>query len=324
MIVFPTEQPVIENLNSYYLDLQKLLEHFQGQLDSGIISFTSASAEGAIFFEDGGLLDGVYENREEKLLGKEAVASLIQTTRTGNYTIAVFKIQADEVYFWASLLRAKRVYEGLSAEFTDLEGLIRKMASEKLSGYIEISLKGSPEESLILFRNGQILGGAYSGEKRGLDRSKENRDAIIQSAKDMGGVFHVSKILAPKPEAVKETLKVPREKLLKAMGELLAELEKHMHHKKSAKNDFGILLRKQCVELAETYPFLDPFAGDFAYSDQEIRFKGDESEEQVAEGLLIALKKMAEENGLQTEFRACLNEWHKKHDINPSTLGVKA
>jgi hypothetical protein len=323
MIVFPKEDPVIENLNSYYLDLSKLLEHYQGQLDSGIIHFASAFSQGAIFFDKDGLLEGVYENREEKLLGKEAVWRLMHATSADNYTIAVFKIQADEVYFWTSLLGATRVYEGLSAEFTDLEGLIRKMASEKLSGYIEISLNQSPENGLILFRNGHIVGGAYSREKGGLDRSKESRDAIIQAAKDMGGVFHVSKITGIKPEAGEEPSEIPRQKILNAMEELLVVLERHIHQKKSMKRDFGILLRKHCIDLAETYPFLDPFAGEFAYSAGKIRFKGDASEERVAAGLLTAMKKLAQENGLQNEFRNSLEGWLKKHDIHPITLGVK-
>jgi hypothetical protein len=323
MIVFPREEPVIENLNSYYLDVSKLLEHYQGQLNSGTIHFASAFAEGAIFFDKDGLLDGVYENREEKLLGKEAVARFIHVTGGDNYTIAVFKIQADELYFWTSLLGATRVYEGLSTEFTDLEGLIRKMTSERLSGYIEISLNQSPEEGLIFFRNGHVVGAASSRENGRLDRSGKSKDWIIQAAKDMGGVFHVSKISHAKPEAEKEASEVPREKIFKAMEELLVELETHIHHKKSTKRDFGILLRKQCIDLAETYPFLDPFADEFAYNDQKIRFKGGASEERVAEGLLTAMKKLAEETGLQTEFRKSLDEWVKKYDINLIAPGVK-
>jgi hypothetical protein len=323
VIVFPKEEPVIENLNSYYLDVPKLLEHCQGHLDSGAVHFASASAKGVIFFDKDGLLEGVCENREERLVGKEAIGRLMEAAGGDNYAVAVFRIRPEEVYFWTSLAGATRVYEGLSTEFTDLEGLIRKMASEKLSGYIEISLNESPEEGMIFFRNGHVLGSAYSKGNKGLDRSPEGREAIIQAAKEIGGVFHVSKITGPKAEAGKEALGVRSQEILKGMEELLGMLEQHIHPRKSTKKDFGILLRKQCVDLAETYPFLDPFAGEFAYHDRKIRYKGDESEERFAEGLLVVMKKLAVENGAPDEFQKTLDERLKKHNLDQPGAGSK-
>ena len=39
MIIIPKEKPVVEKLNSYYLKLDRLLEHYRGELDSGCIYF---------------------------------------------------------------------------------------------------------------------------------------------------------------------------------------------------------------------------------------------------------------------------------------------
>ena len=323
MIVFPKEEPVIENLNSFYLDGAKLLEHYQGQLDSGAIHFKSAVAQGAVFFDKDGLLEGVYESRQEKILGKEAVEHLIRSTAGDNYTIGVFKVAADEVYFWAGILGATRVYEDLGAEFTDLDGLIRKMASEKLSGYIEISPGRAEETGLIFFRNGLILGGAYSGKNSRLDRSRESRDAIIQKAKEKGGVFHVSKISAGKPEAGDKAPHIQGQDILRSLEELLVVLETLMHRKKSTQGNFGTLLRRKLIDLAETYPFLDPFAGEFAYSNNRIHFGADASEGKIVEGLLAALNSMAEENGVQAEFRSSMDGWFQKHGKTLIKLGVK-
>ena len=35
MVVIPKQQPVLENLNVYYLNIRKLLEHFQGEIGTG-------------------------------------------------------------------------------------------------------------------------------------------------------------------------------------------------------------------------------------------------------------------------------------------------
>jgi hypothetical protein len=323
MVVFPKEEPVIENLNSYYLDPAKLLEHYEGQLDSGVIYFKSTAAQGAVFFDKDGLLEGVYESREENLLGKGAVERLIHSTQSDNYNIGVYQIQAEQIYFWTSILVAKRVYENLSTEFTDLEGLMRKMASENLSGYIEISMTSSKDGAFVFFRNGRVLGGSYSWDKGGLDRSKESRDSIIRMAKEKGAVFHVSKITADKAESTEKTAKVPPQNILESMEELLVGFENLFHSNRSMKGDFRTLLKRKFLELAETYPFLDPFAGEVEYTDHKIRFTGDASETQLAEGLLASVRSLAEENGIQRELKTTMDGWFKKHGRKLILLGVK-
>jgi hypothetical protein len=323
MVVFPKEEPVIENLNSYYLDPAKLLEHYEGQLDSGVIYFKSTAAQGAVFFDKDGLLEGVYESREENLLGKGAVERLIHSTQSDNYNIGVYQIQAEQIYFWTSILVAKRVYENLSTEFTDLEGLMRKMASENLSGYIEISVTSSKDGAFVFFRNGRVLGGSYSWDKGGLDRSKESRDSIIRMAKEKGAVFHVSKITADKAESTEKTAKVPPQNILESMEELLVGFENLFHSNRSMKGDFRTLLKRKFLELAETYPFLDPFAGEVEYTDHKIRFTGDASETQLAEGLLASVRSLAEENGIQPELKTTMDGWFKKHGRKLILLGIK-
>ena len=58
MVVIPKQQPVLENLNAYYLKVRKLLEHFQGEIGSGGVYFKSHAAEGVIFFDQNELVNG--------------------------------------------------------------------------------------------------------------------------------------------------------------------------------------------------------------------------------------------------------------------------
>ena len=52
MLFVPTEKQAIQNLNSYYLDIERLLEHYQGELGSGAIYFRSAVAEAVVFLDE--------------------------------------------------------------------------------------------------------------------------------------------------------------------------------------------------------------------------------------------------------------------------------
>lgn len=50
MIIIPREKPAIKNMNSYYLNMQKLIEHYQGELGAGVVYFKAPSMECALFF----------------------------------------------------------------------------------------------------------------------------------------------------------------------------------------------------------------------------------------------------------------------------------
>jgi len=49
IIVIPKNAPVIQNLHSYYVDVRKLIEHYQGEIGCGGILLSEPTGEGAIF-----------------------------------------------------------------------------------------------------------------------------------------------------------------------------------------------------------------------------------------------------------------------------------
>ena len=158
MLIIPKENPNIGNLNSYYLDIKKLIEHCQGEMGSGAIHFKGPAEEGAIFFDKDEILDGVVRDRDRELGGSAATDHLMDAARDNSYLIDIYAIDLERIYFWANLHGAVKIYKDLSTEFTDLEGLIRKMTSEKLTGYIEVLISKGEDGGLIFFNNGEIIG----------------------------------------------------------------------------------------------------------------------------------------------------------------------
>ena len=78
MIIIPEKKPVVQNLNSYYLDIKRLIEHYQGELGSGGIYFKSSFAEGAIFFDEDTILNGTFQNKESVYELAEELGILFQ------------------------------------------------------------------------------------------------------------------------------------------------------------------------------------------------------------------------------------------------------
>ena len=156
MVIFPKKAPVIDPLNSYYVDMPKLCEHYQGAIGTGVIYCKSHPAEACVFFDKDELLSGVFYHNGDAITGKAAIDRVLDSS-DHNYEIHIYLIPPEEIYFWSNIPSAKKIYDELSSEFADLDGLIRKMSSEKLTGYIYVSINSDYENGYIFFINGEIL-----------------------------------------------------------------------------------------------------------------------------------------------------------------------
>jgi hypothetical protein len=325
MVIIPREKPVIENLNIYYLDIRKLFEHFQGEIGSGGVFFKSHSAEGAIFFDENELLNGYFQEKDTMLTGNAAIDQLIQAESDQNYSVSIYRISQEEIYFWSSLPSAEKIYKDLSTDFTDLEGLIKKMRSEKLTGYIDVSIGGGVEGGLIFISNGEIIGGSYSwgGEKD--DSSRNNLEILINKTKKSGGIFQVSRI----PMKGEKVTGEPKEQVsdtnldtIVMLEEFLGVFEIVMSNRKKRGEDFSSILRKKFVEKAEDHAFLDPFAAEFEYSNRKIKYSGQASEKELADGVITSAKELAEELGMLTKVQKKLVSWADKYEKKIKEFGI--
>jgi hypothetical protein len=104
MVVIPRQQPVLENLNIYYLDVRKLLEHFQGEIGAGGVYFKSHAAEGVIFFDQNELLSGFFKNRDIEISGNEAIERLLEAGGDYNFSVNIYEISPEEVYYWGKFI----------------------------------------------------------------------------------------------------------------------------------------------------------------------------------------------------------------------------
>jgi len=316
MVIIPREKPAIENLNIYYLDVKKLLEHYQGEIGSGGVYFKSHAAEAVIFFDKDDLLNAFFKEKNLELFGTDAADRIINDGGNYNFTVNVYKIALDEVYFWSSIPTAEKIYKDLSTEFTDLEGLIRKMSSEKLTGYIDVAIGDGQEGGLIFIINGKIMGGSFTWNNGDPGPTKKNQDLLIRKSKQHGGTFNVCRI--PLSKMKKEgkpgaSFAKPAQNILAMLAEFLLVFEKTVSERKKSKIDFSKLLKKKFVENAELYPFLDPFAGEFDYAGGRLVFTGSATDQELVEGVLNSVKQLAQETGLFAQLIENADAWSEKY-----------
>jgi len=332
MIVIPKENPIVGNLNSYYVQIERLIEHFQGEVGCGCLYFKSLSSEGLLFFDKDEILNGIFYKKNEVIVGPEAIDMLIKSSEMTNYSLKVYLLRTEDIYFWSNIPEAKRIYQDLTTEFTDLEGLIKKMKSEGLTGFIEAVIGEDKGGGLIFINNGQVSGGSYSWGKGDSSRSIEDQDKLVQLTKDHGGSFHVSRIPMEENDMVadadieldaEEISDKPSTRIITAMEEMIAIFERTVNTLKVVDSDFATLLNRKFVEKADRFPFLDPFAAEFKYANEKITFEGDSTDREFTEGVLESVTELADELNALTQFKTNLATWLKKYSEEVTTFAIK-
>ncbi|MBW2137309.1 MAG: hypothetical protein JRH06_07100 [Deltaproteobacteria bacterium] len=301
MLVVPKERPSFENLNSYYLDIDKLFEHFQGEFGAGCVHFHSSSHESVVFFDQHEVLDGVFQDNEEQVRGRETLNRLNHMAKAQNFAVDIYEIEGDIIYLWANTPSGEELYRGLTTEFTDLKGLLKKMASEDLTGFIHIAIGKGNESGIVFLMNGKICGDSYSWKHAPVGGTKEDTELLINKAIESGGTFDVNRLSLKGKSGggdSKEDISKGPPETLKLLGEVLAGVEELVSSKRSFKGSFGQLLKKKFLEKANKYPFLDPFAAEFQYTDRRVRYVGDAAEEIVVKAVKECLGEIGEEAGV--------------------------
>lgn len=321
MDIVPRGEPVVTGLNSYYLKIKQLLEHYQGEIGSGGVFFTASSGKGVVFFDQDEILSGYFQNRSEELSGPAAIDYLLDLPGHVNFSVSVYAIDPEDVYFWTSISSATIVYDNLSSEFTDIRALLRKLADERLTGYIDVAINNGDDRGMLFFQNGKIAGDSYSWTTEPDD---EARHLLMDKTKSEGGVFRVFRIdpsqvaatvaapssAPPEPQPSKQA--PPKEDVLPLLATLLYVLERIVDANKRIKVPFTTLLKKKFIDKADRYSFLDPFAAEFEYKDRRVLYQGDEAPKVLIEAVTTSVSEMAHELGLHPPLLKMLAPWFEK------------
>lgn len=344
MIIIPKETPVIKNLNSYYLKLEKLFEHYQGVVDAGCIFFKSPSTEGVVYFDEENLINGVYQNKNTVINGKKAIDLLMGDADINNFLITIYEIIPERITFWANLTNAEDLYKDLSTEFTDLESLINKMSAQKLTGFIEVNF-AEADTGIMFFLSGELIGSS-SSEKRGeLMREDEFHQTLIKKSCEKPAMLNVKKVTLEhivenysstpdvsedKPEAFQldqdsatEVKKEEPLRIIEMLQQLMFIVEKFISGNKKINDDFDTILKRKFMQKLDKFDFLDPFAAEFEYSNGKIEYSGREDESFVAEGLIECILEISDENKMQNWLSKHLLPWQEKYSNEINTLKIK-
>ncbi len=336
MILIPKEKPVVENLNSYYLDTSKLIEHYQGELAAGAVRFQSQVSEAVLFFDEQSIVSGFLEDRNQRIHGKDAIKRILEMAGKNNFAVSVYSILPERLYFWANLPRSKVIYKDLASEFTDLDGLIGKMEAEKFTGYIDVEVKGDRGGLLFIYK-GEVIGGSSADGAGNVDRSVQYRQNLISRSKEHGGKFTVSRVLLDEKKsadlaqtAEKKTADgrkpdwqrqaesldtaddISPERVMEMLAVMLSSLESVLKSNRKVRGDFETMLNRKFVEKVDQYEFLDPFAAEFKYSGGKVEFFGTADNMELVSAIAECVTEIAESQSMLGQLHRKLDGWRRQ------------
>ena len=325
MIVFPKEKPVLANLNSYYLNLEKLVEHFQGEIGTGAVFFRSAGAAAVIFFDQDNIVNVYFQNKKDFFQGKEAHATLLRAAY--NFIVDIYHFELEKVYFWAQIPVARKIYQDLSTESTDFTGLLNKISKEKFTGFFEISLKNKLGEGLVFFNDGEVIGGSCvlrEWQGNGVCQPHE----LFKMVHESGAKFNIFSLSLQNPRAGQAAkIRQPAKSItteidvVKALGEMLKTFEGIVKKEKSY--DLLVLIKQKFVDKSIKYDFLDPFVSEFSYENGRISFSGSVDNRTLAQAVVEVVLELADDLGKREHLLQRLHFWRRKFGQAFSEMGIR-
>jgi hypothetical protein len=315
MLVIPQTNPVLRPLNSYYVDIKKLVEHYQGDIGSGAVHLKSFVEEGCLFFDKDEILNGVFRDKFGEITGDKAVSLILNKTNT-NCEIHIYAVSTDHIYFWADAPNATVLYDALNSEFTNFGALVKKMSVEKLTGYIYITFTESNEYGYVFLINGKIVSSFYSKIQENKGELKKNLAFLTEETRKKSSVFQIKKIIPNRKKENKNQKglqnlhgndKESRLNVVPFLEEVLYVLENIVSRNKKIKTDFNLILRNKFLEKAERYPFLDPFALQFEYANKSINIAKGIDQVLLLESVSESVREIADELKIRDLLRAEIN-----------------
>ncbi|TWI74339.1 hypothetical protein LZ24_00942 [Desulfobotulus alkaliphilus] len=319
--LFPNDTALVTGMNSYYISLKRLIEHYQGEVGCGCVYFRSTSGEALLFFDEKKIMDSVFSDGNGRSTGMAAAELLKASMVVQKYRVSVYGIDANALNYWISLIHAIPMAKPVTLGFDKLLDVLDKENESRPDiGYFRI--KGDKKRQLgwVFFQNKRIYGFRLPGD-RAPWLGPEDLPDFMERFKGSSKIEVLLGEVESKIEFQSQTAE--SNKALGLLEELIQHTESIVQGMKGSKKDFQILFRRMCIKWADIYDFLDPFAAELSYKDQALFFESNTGNRELIEGVTRVLFEIIKEADAEKKYHFVFKEWQEKHSEYLSNLEVR-
>jgi hypothetical protein len=332
----PKGKPVYENLGTSWVKVGALLADLQVREFTGYVHIGFRGYDAYVFIDSGSIIGAVEQTDTASRTGSSAVDGLLVRSDQRDGMVSIYEHSHQTVEALSGIIDGEPVYNGLSSDFTDLDKLVRKLSREKDAAYYVEFVAAEDMGVGVIFINGGQADGVYAPLDGATVLGAPALKMMLEVAEAFGAVFNVytapaDVTVAPVAEPADASPRlsvvptaeppaapppsVPRAApvaatgdddilpLVRLLGDVVATIETAVATRESG--GFAIELRAGQLEVADRYPFLDPFAAEFEYHAGEIAFVGAVDPADFAAGLgealHVAVAALARRDGVEGE-----------------------
>lgn len=324
----PKGRPVHENLSTSYVKVGALLADLQVRSFTGYVHVGLRGYDGYVFIDEGQIIGALEQTETTSREGSDAVDGLLVRSEQRDGAVSIYEHPAATIRAIAGILDGSPIYENLSSDFTDLGKLIRKLSQDRGTvWYVEVVATENLGVGVLYIHDGKP-DGVYTPLDSPTQLGEDALKTMLEVAESFGATFNVysapaetepiatpveppkrlsvvapaepvppvQPVREPEPEIVEavevEAVEVETADsvapLVPLMSDVISTIEQVVAARDGA-GAFAIELRAGLLEVADRYPFLDPFAAEFEYHAGEIVFVGNVDPAEFAAGIGEAL-----------------------------------
>ena len=332
-MLIPQEQPYLQGLNSYYLIIDKFVEHLQGEIGPGCLYLRTSDQEVLLYFDEYEFQLGVVQKQGERGQVSPSLAPILEDLEKRTYQVTVYQLDPNAIFFWSQMPPFQRAKAELKSTDIKMADLVTRLKQKKFSGFVHVRFHDRNKGALLFLHQGERVGGSYFWSSGGLDPSDESYLRLLQELKQSPATFAIGHFLARKNgEAGTETTGTDAtgddEEDPIYFSSLETALEEFIEHfiqviQKKTKLDPLVLLKQQFIARMEDYPFLDPFKGLFEYENGQISFTDQAPRIKIADAIVACAWDVVREHNQEKKFTAILKKWDYRTALEERQIPVE-
>lgn len=321
-MMFPKDRTIYSNLNTSFTAFDALLEDCRNRKLTGYVEVHFPGYTGSLILSEGEILNGVVTAGADNITGPAAIRNIAERATQRDGTISVATAFPDVVLLVNRLMDSRPLYKDLTSAFTSLDRLIAKLRTDAITGYVEVQVSGEAGVGVIYLQDGEPIESVFAAPRLPMMSGQDALNAIVAAVNTAGGTFNVF-IEASAPSTIGLPRQAPqaesyRHDLLAFWAEVIQRVEQYVDGV-SRPGRFALAFKETLVNRAATYPFLDPFAAEFAYTNGTIEFHGplpDDFSKALGDCLGDTVSRLAfqiKRADLETRVRAALEGISERH-----------
>ncbi len=330
-MLLPKGQVVFEQLNTSFAQLDGMLDELKNDRFTGYVQIAAWDYDGVLLMDTGNLVNAVEESKGQQRVGPGAAAAIAARAREKDATINVHRLPEETIELLAGALKSELVYRDLASDFTSLDKLVSRLAGEKHTGHIQVRSPEGQQIASIFMRDGQVVESLMVTDGT-VTASDEAYSLVLSEAAQKASLFSVYRADLAKALASGDDMvgSISLHETIALWQEILTRFESAAD-RLTKSGMFVIALKREFVEHAKRFPFLDPFAGEFAYRNGEIEYAGDAPVRQLNRGLseclAQALRRLIAENRNRITWqslRTAIEAVRTEHDARLDEIGLRS